>query len=55
MLRFCLLPESLFSSQTAARLLMPCAAIVEVLEETKLDGKTYRALSTEAGRDHDGA
>jgi hypothetical protein len=45
----------LFSSQTAARLLMPCAAIVEVLEETKLDGKTYRALSTEAGRDHDGA
>ena len=38
-----------FGYRAAVRLLRPCSAIVDVLEETQVDGKIYQALATAEG------
>lgn len=38
-----------FGYRAAVRLLRPCSAIVDVLEETEVNGKIYQALATAEG------
>ena len=43
------LVTGMFGCRAAVRLLRPCSAIVDVLEETELDGKIYQVLPTAEG------